>query len=248
MLAVVGTADGLPTAESVDIAMKHLGLQVTEIEGSEMSPTWGLARFTGSDSRFGAVTIDIYGRDLPEGQFIARLWRYLWIRRSTLELRLRPVDNIERVVGVIHWARALGLSSLEVVAANRITPTGDAVLVTRAPEGIPLASMERNEIDSTLLKGIWRALGQLNDAVIALRRIQASGLTIGPEADVCFNDFSHAEVMASVEARDADFAILLAETTRTTDAETAVGACVEVIGRDRLLRVLPLVQPQVMTQ
>lgn len=246
LLAVVGTSDGLPTSQGVELDLRQLGLEVEGILGSEVSPTWGLARFTGRDSQLGAVTIDVYGRDVPEGQFMARLWRFLWIRRSTLELHLRPVEQIERIVGLIHWVRALGLPHLEVVAANRIDRTGDALLVTRAPAGIPLSSMSRTEINSDLLAAIWRALGQLDGAGIALRRIQASELNIETDGGVRFCDFSHAEVMATTEARDTDIALLLVETSRLVGAKTAIVACAEVVGRDRLLGALPLVQPQVM--
>ena len=54
--------------------------------------------------------------------------------------------------------------------------------------------------------------------------------------------------MAPAQTRDADIASLLVEIARRAGAHAAVLSGVKVLGRDRLLRALPLVQPLVVAQ
>ena len=140
---VRGTGDGFPTPHQARGFLTQMGLGGASLEGSGNSPTWGAVRFTGHVDTTVPVVVDLYGRDVPEGQFMARLWRFLWLRRSTLELNFRPAEQVEHVVGILHWAQSLEVLGPTVLAAARFEPGGEAILVTRPAEGVLLSAMPR---------------------------------------------------------------------------------------------------------
>jgi uncharacterized membrane protein YbhN (UPF0104 family) len=248
VLVIAGTSDGLPTIGRVHRELEELGLHVDLIDEAGASPVWGSARFIATEQSATVLTVDVYGKDVPEAQFIARLWRFLWVRRSTLDLAVRPAEHIERVVGLIHWVEALGMPSPVLVAAERSNSVGDAVLVIRSPSGRQLDSLPQAEVSARHLEAVWRSLQRLDAAGIALRRILASDIRFVSDDEVCFTEFSYGMAMASRDDRNTDMAMLLIETSRVADPSTAVQACLEVVGPDRLLEFLPLVQPRLLTQ
>ena len=245
---VRGTGDGYPTSDQARGYLTQMGLADASLQGSQNSPTWGAVRFTGHVHAAVPVVVDVYGRDVPEGQFMARLWRFTWLRRSTLELNFRPAEHVEHLVGVLHWVQSLEVLGPTVLAAARFEPGGEAVLVTRPAEGVLLSAMESPQMTEAVLLAAWTALRTLDQAGIALRWAQGIEIVVGPDGRAGFADFSRGEVMASAQTRDADIACLLVETARRADAQAAVLSGVEVLGRDRLLRALPLVQPLVVAQ
>ncbi len=245
---VRGTGDGYPTADQARGFLTQMGLGGASLEGSQNSPAWGAVRFTGHVDPTVPVVVDIYGRDVPEGQFMARLWRFTWLRRSTLELNFRPAEHVERVVGILHWAQSLDVLGPTVLAAARFEPGGEAILVTRPAEGVLLSVLKAPQVTEGILLAAWTALRTLDQAGIALRPAQRIEIVVGPDGRAGFADFSRGEVMASAQTRDADIAGLLVEMARRADAHAAVRTGVEVLGRDRLLRALPLVQPLVIAQ
>ena len=94
----------------------QLGVTAREVCPAPYAPTWGVSRFTAVDGEGRPLDIDIYGRDAPEGQLLSRLWRFVWVRRSALDLRLRRAD---------HAGHAAGLDALGAVTRCR----GPAVVV-----------------------------------------------------------------------------------------------------------------------
>ena len=118
--------------------LDQLGVAVTGLVRSDTVAAWGATRFTGTGADGAVLDVDVYGRDAPEGQFLARVWRFVWIRRSTLDLRLRRIDHIEHSAGMMLWAGAQGVGAPTVVRAGRVDPTDDAVLVTERPAGTRL--------------------------------------------------------------------------------------------------------------
>jgi Clp amino terminal domain, pathogenicity island component len=58
-----------------------------------------VTRFTAVDGEGHPLDIDIYGGDPPEGQLLSRLWRFVWIRRSPLDLwALTATSLVPRVL------------------------------------------------------------------------------------------------------------------------------------------------------
>jgi uncharacterized membrane protein YbhN (UPF0104 family) len=240
-----GTLDVAPTVAEAGGFLDQLGVAVTDLARSDTVAAWGATRFTGRGTDGSVLDIDVYGRDAPEGQFLARVWRFLWIRRSTLDLRLRRIDHIEHAAGLMLWTRSRGVGAPVVVRAGRVEPTDDAVLVTRRPAGARLADLGPEDIDAADLAALWRALEQLNADDLALGHVSGDTVVLEGDHRVAFLEFASAEAMASVEARERDAASLLVTTAGIVGPERAVAAAVATLGSDRVEALLPLIQPQV---
>ena len=198
-----GTPDVAPTVTEAGGFLDQLGIAAANLVRSDTVATWGATRFTGTGSGGAVLDVDVYGRDAPEGQLLARVWRFLWIRRSTLDLRLRRIDHIEHSVGMMLWAGAQGVGAPTVVGAGRVTPTDDAVLVTERPAGTRLADLRSGDIDAADLAALWEALDKLSRAGLALNNISADSVVLDEAHQIAFLEFASAEAMATAEARDA---------------------------------------------
>ncbi len=242
----LGTQDVAPTVAEATAYLRQLGVAAPALERSPRSPTWGGTRFVGVDTAGRPLGVDVYGRDAPEGQFLARLWRFVWVRRSTLDLRLRRADHLEHSIAMLLWAASQGVATPAVVAAGMVEPSDDAVLVTRPPRGTTLAELAGPEVDDVVLGGLWSAFGHLDDAGIALHAVRADSIVVGADQQIGFLDFGRAEMLASPESRAADAASLLIVTSGIVGPERAVEAAIDGYGRDRLAALLPLIQPQVL--
>ena len=239
-----GTPDVAPTVDEAAGFLDQLGLTVTGLRRSEAVASWGASRFTGTAADGAVLDIDVYGRDAPEGQLLARVWRFLWIRRSTLDLRLRRIDHIEHSAGMMLWAGARGVGAPTVVRAGRVEPTDDAVLVTERPVGTRLADLGSEDVDDAELVAVWEALERLSGAGLALNHISADSIVLGPAHRVAFVEFASAEAMAPAESLDRDAASLLVATAGIVGPERSVAAAVTALGPQRVEELLPLIQPQ----
>ncbi|MGA3148131.1 MAG: lysylphosphatidylglycerol synthase transmembrane domain-containing protein [Acidimicrobiales bacterium] len=239
-----GTPDVAPTVTEAGGFLDQLGVTVTGLVRSATVSGWGATRFTGTANDGSVLDVDVYGRDAPEGQFLARVWRFLWIRRSTLDLRLRRIDHIEHSAGMMLWAGSRGVGAPTVVRAGRVEPTDDAVLVTVRPSGTRLADLAPEDIDAADLVALWEALDRLSGAGLALNSISADNVVLDDAHRMAFLEFAATEAMASVETRGRDAASLLVATAGIVGPERAVAAAIAALGSERVEELLPLIQPQ----
>jgi uncharacterized membrane protein YbhN (UPF0104 family) len=244
MQLAFGTPYGSVAPVNVVDLVSQLGVTARSVCPAPYAPTWGVARFTAVDSEGHPLDIDIYGRDAPEGQLLSRLWRFVWIRRSTLNLRLRRADHAGHAAGLMLWARALDVGAPAVVAARRTDPVGDVVLVTRRPAGRPLSDMAADAVDDADICAAWRSLQCLDAAGIAVNAVRADTVVIGTGHQVAFTEFACGEAMAGPETRRRDAASLLIATARVAGPRRAVTSAAGAIGRDRVIELLPLIQPR----
>jgi hypothetical protein len=241
-----GTPYGSVAPVNVVGLVSQLGVTAHDVCPAPYPPTWGVARFTAVDSEGHPLDIDIYSRDAPEGQLLSRLWRFAWVRRSTLDLRLRRADHAGHAAGLMLWARALGVGAPAVVAARPTDPAGDVVLVTCRPAGQSLADMTTGTLDDEDVCAAWRSLQRLDAAGIALNAVRADTLVIDAGHQVAFTEFACGEAMAGPESRRGDAASLLIATASVVGPARAVAIAADAIGRDRVIDLLPLIQPRAM--
>jgi uncharacterized membrane protein YbhN (UPF0104 family) len=244
MQLAFGTSYGGIAPVNVAHLVGQLGVTARDVCPEPYAPTWGVARFTAVDGEGCPLDIDIYGRDAPEGQLLSRLWRFVWIRNSTLDLRLRRADHAGHAAGLMLWARALDVGAPAVVAAGRTEPAGDVVLVTRPPAGRPLSDVAADTVDDADICAVWRSLRCLDAAGIALNAVRADTLVIGAGHQVAFTEFACGEAMAGPETRRHDAASLLIATALVADPRRAVAIAADVLGRDRVIELLPLIEPR----
>jgi len=240
-----GTPYGGIAPANVEDLVRQLGVTARDVFPAPYAPTWGVARFTAVDGEGHPLNVDVYGRDAPEGQLLSRLWRFVWIRGSHFDLRLRRADQAQHAAGLMLWARALDVGAPAVIAANRTEPADDVVLVTRQPPGRPLGDMA-DTIDDADICAVWRSLQRLDAAGIAVNAVRADTLVVGTGHRVAFTDFSRGEAMAGPEVRRGDAASLLIATALVAGPRRAVAAAADAVGRDRVIELLPLIQPQAM--
>ncbi len=243
---VLGTQDVAPTIDEAAAFLQQLGVAVERVRRSPITPAWGATRFSAIDGDGQPVDIDIFGRDAPEGQALARVWRFIWVRRSTLDLRLRRTQHIEHSVGMMLWVRAQGIETPTVVVAGTVEPSDDAILVTCPPRGRTLAEHSSDEVEDTDIFQLWNALGQLDSAGIALGSVRVDSIVLTPDHRVGFLDFANAEAMAPPDSRAADAAALLIATAEIVGPTRAIDGAIEACGPDRVAALLPLIQPQVL--
>jgi len=241
-----GTPYGGIAPASVAGLASQLGVGARDICPARYAPTWGVARFTAVDGEGYPLNIDIYGRDAPEGQLLSRLWRFVWIRGSHFDLRLRRADQAQHAAGLMLWSRALGVGAPAVVAANRTEPADDVVLVTRPPAGQPLSDLAADTVGDADIGAVWRSLQRLDAAGIAVNAVRADTVVIGAGHQVAFTDFARGEAMAGPEARRGDAASLLIATAEAVGPRRAVAIATGAAGRDRVIDLLPLIQPRAM--
>jgi glycosyltransferase 2 family protein len=241
-----GTSYGGVAPVNVADLVSQLGVTARDVRPAPYPPTWGVVRFTAVDSEGHPLDIDIYSRDAPEGQLLSRLWRFAWIRRSTLDLRLRRTDHAGHAAGLMLWARALGVGAPAVVAARPTDPAGDVVLVTRPPPGQPLSDLTAGTVDDADICATWRSLQRLDAAGIAVNAVRADTLAVGAGHQVSYTEFACAEAMAGPESRRSDAASLLIATASVVGPARAVAIAADAIGRDQVIDLLPLIQPRAM--
>ncbi len=244
----LGTPDGTPPTADVAAALANLGVSATVVGATDESPTWGAARFRARSGDGADLVVDLYGRDAPEGQLLSRLWRFLSVRRSRLELRLRAEDHVEHEVALLLWARELGVGAPTVAAAGRTGRSGDVLLVTRPARGRPLAGLPPEEVPDEVLAAMWRSLEQLHRARLVVGGIGPATVLLGDDGSTSFAEFGRGEAMADPEAVQRDAAALLMATAATVGPRRATGAAREVLGDHRVEELLPLIQPQVLPQ
>jgi uncharacterized membrane protein YbhN (UPF0104 family) len=237
-----GTAGGGLGERDVASFLRQLDVDVTDITDAR-EPTWGVARFSARGCDGELLDIDVYDRDVPQGQFLARLWRYMWVRRSTLDLRLHRAERVEHAIGQMLWARDRGVGAPTLVAAGRIPASDEVVLVSKRPPGRLLSDMAADELDDEVLAAGWSELERLHDVQIVLDAIRPDTLAVDGSA-IAFCEFSRAEAMASVDARHRDDAALLVALARVAGPARAVASAEAALGADRLAALLPLIQPQ----
>ena len=242
-----GTLGGGTTAPEVPDLLRQLGVDATVVGPATRPPTWGVVRFEAVDPSGAPLDVDVYGRDAPEGQFLARLWRFLWLRRSTLDLRLRRTDHVQHAMGLMLWANDRGVGAPEVVAVGRIAASDEVVLVARRPPGTRLVDLTDDGIPAGLVGASWQALDRLHDAQVVLDAVRPDTIVVDAAGEVAFCEFSRAEAMAGPEDCRRDDAALLVALSRTVGPERAVRQSIDAVGPDRLGGLLPLVQPQVLS-
>ena len=196
-----GTLDVAPTVVEAIGFLDQLGVVADDLVRNDTVATWGATRFSGTTDD-AVLDVDIYGRDAPEGQLLSRAWRFMWIRRSTLDLRLRRSDHIEHAAGLMLWARAQGVGAPAVVPGRTRRAHRRCRARDRTPESasgwpnlLPATSMPQ-----TLLRCGWRSTA-LPERASSSGPSAPRPWSSAPTTRSPFSSFASAESMATVEDR-----------------------------------------------
>ncbi len=178
-----------------------------------------------------AVTIvELFGPSQRSGRTMGQLWRKLQLRGSeTAPLQTSLRRTIE------HRAlMALAIGELDLANASPIAVASldrGWMMYARTPQrGTPVD----DAADATPVEHVWESLRQLYDHQISHGDLRAREITVD-DGVVRFGGFGNAEYGATESQLQSDIAQLLVTTSDKYDAKSAVGAAIDVFGKQTIL-------------
>jgi len=242
---VLGSPGGRLSLEQMRAVLADLDVPVIEIEYAAFEPRGvSLANATTAPGR--SLLVKVYGRDAWDGQLLASLWSSLWTRGDTPRVGGR-LQQVEHEAFVSLFAEREGVSVLPVVAAG-MAEGRDAVLVVDTLGSRSLTALDATEVTDDTLDRIWATIADLGKAGVAHGSLGGEQLRVAADGRVAVGGLSAGIV-------DADEADLLTDRARALVAsavaagpERATAAAVRGLGREGVERLLPYLQPAVLTR
>jgi uncharacterized membrane protein YbhN (UPF0104 family) len=192
------------------------------------------------------VRIRAYGRDEQQTQLLSKLWRFVWYADSGPTLHVTRLQQVEHEAYAMLLAAQSGAAVPEVVAATS-AGAATSVLVERRAPGSLASDLDSAELGDEVLDAAWRSVAALRRARVAHGALDLSKLFVTDEGSVLLVDFDLSATSATDAQLDADAARLLAATSLAVGPERALAASRRSLGDDRLVAVLPYLQPPVLT-
>ena len=240
-LLVIGSPEGTPEPHQVAQAAAQLGVPLTDVR--LLARPSGAPRYRGTGPDGDELEVVAYGRDDVDARAAARLWRALAYKGRQ---RSGPVSRalaVEHEAYVMLLAERAGVAVPEVLAAGVAGASDDALLVTAAPEGRPLADLAPDQLSDDLLDRAWAVVDRLGAARLAHGALDTTTLLLGTDGGLTMVDLRAGISQASPEERQVDAVGLLATTAAVVGPERAVAAARRTLGDDALVALLPRCQP-----
>jgi glycosyltransferase 2 family protein len=228
-----GSAAGMPSTESVRLALASLGIRVDDLSVSPRQRI-GAAEFVGHEPEGSPLKVRVLGRDAQDTQRLARRWRLLAYRDPPRSAPVGRLEQVEHEAVATLMAAQAGVRVPDVVTVG-LSPEDDALLVVRQPDGEPLELSSPNQVSDDVLEDLCRQVERLHAAGISHGRLNASNVLVA-DGKPMLVDLSAATLGASASSLDMDVAELLVACTvlvgpkRTLDRAVAAG-WTEAIGR-----------------
>jgi glycosyltransferase 2 family protein len=226
----VGSPLGLPSAAEVTEWVADLNLTVRDITRSPRQ-VWGVEQLTGQDQAGGTIELAVYGRDASDARVLAKLWRFCLYRDSGPTLILDRMQQVEHEAYLTFMAGRAGVLVPEVVAAGRFGPSNDAALVTRLPDGLPLAQPADATVADATLDELLRTVLRLRAAGIAHGALGSDTIILAAEG-ICVRNFRCASSSAPASRLDSDLAAVLAAMAVRVGVERTAAAAARVLDAD----------------
>ncbi|MGO9926087.1 MAG: lysylphosphatidylglycerol synthase transmembrane domain-containing protein [Mycobacterium sp.] len=176
------------------------------------------------------AAIELYGPHQRSGGALLQLWRKLRLRGTEtaplVASMRRAVEHRALMAIAIADAGVANTSTIAVAKLDR----GWMLYAHEPVRGIPLDQCAK----TTPVSHVWEALGTLNDRQISHGDLRSNEITVD-DGTVLFGGFGSAEYGATDTQLQSDIAALLVTTSALYDAESAVGAAIEVFGKDTVL-------------
>jgi undecaprenyl-diphosphatase len=238
-----GSPGGRPTSEQVRRSLAELGIDAHDVRLARRQPT-GYTLMRAHDAT-GQLRIKVIGRDEADGQFLAKLWRFVVYRDSGPRLAWTRLQQVEHEAYLMLIAREHGVRVPPVVAAGTAGPRA-ALLVQRPAAGIRLSDLTADAVDQALLEQVWeQVVGLHANAHVVHGALDADHVVIDPDGP-CLVGLAAGSSSGTAQQAAADIAQLLAATAQIVGDERAVRAAAATLGADAVLAALPLLQPSVL--
>jgi uncharacterized membrane protein YbhN (UPF0104 family) len=237
---LLGSPQGLLTAEQVDIGLADLGLDaVAVVEAEDQLPGEALWQAHLSDGR--DVRVKVYGRDAWDSQFVGSVWASLTRRGEMPSLGRGREALVEHEALVTLLAQQADVAVTPLVRAGR-SDQGDAIIATEAHR-VSLRAIDDVDLDDDLLDQAWRALSVLHGAGMAHGRIDSRHVVVRQDGRAALADFADGTVNASLGDQMVDGSRLLVTLALKVGHERALASAQRVMGDDGLFDMLPYLQP-----
>ena len=227
-----GSPLGLPSAGEAALLLGDVGIQADDVEPLR-TQAWGVANYRASDQEGEApgaeLRVSVYGRDAADARLLAKAGRFLLYRDSGPTLSFTRLQQVEHEAYLTLLAGRGGVRVPEVIVAAKAGVAGDAILVSRMPDGAMLAECQAGDVSDNALDDLCHQLLQLRSVGIAHGSISGETVLIDPYGGLAaLVDFRNATSNASKERLDRDLAGAIAAMAVTVGAErtaAAAGRC-----------------------
>ncbi|OIN82354.1 flippase-like domain-containing protein [Mycobacterium malmoense] len=174
--------------------------------------------------------IELYGPHQRSGGALLQLWRKLRLRDSEtaplVASMRRAVEHRALMAIAIGDVGVANTSTIAVATLDR----GWMLYSHNPVRGIPLGECAK----TTPVARAWESLRILNDHQISHGDLRGAEITVD-DGTVLFGGFGSAEYGATDTQLQSDIAQLLVTTSALYDAKSAVGAAIDVFGKDTVL-------------
>jgi glycosyltransferase 2 family protein len=229
VLAVGTPALEVPLDDAVR-AMARRGFLVSTLTVVRPAGTGPLVLSARSDDAESVAVVEMYGPNQRSGGFLSQFWRWVRLRNSeTAPLQAsmrRAIEHRALMAIAIGDLGVANTSTLAMAALDR----GWTLYAHTPPSGTPITDCS----DGDAVALVWESLGTLHGHQISHGDLRVKEITFD-DSTAQFGGFGSAEYGATEEQLQADVAQLLVTTTALYDAAAAVGAAVDVFGKDAVL-------------
>jgi glycosyltransferase 2 family protein len=202
----VGSPAGLPSGEEVRALLGTVGLQPASVIPTPHQ-TWGAAHYRVDMGAGDALAVSFYGRDATDAQLLTKLWRFAFYRHSGAALALTRIQQVKHESSITQLAARSGARVPEVLIASTLCPSRDAVVITRAPAGEPLAELDHQRVTDAHLDDLFTQMLKLRSAAISHGAVSPRTIVVDPARETAtLVDFRNGTSAASAFILDQDLA------------------------------------------
>jgi uncharacterized membrane protein YbhN (UPF0104 family)/tRNA A-37 threonylcarbamoyl transferase component Bud32 len=238
VLVSFGSARGFPSVIDVAAGLRALGVDVEDLTVADYQ-RWGARSLDGRTPDGERLRVRVYGRDAKDAQRATIWWRSIWYRDAGPELTSSRLHQVEHEALLTIAARSAGVPCPQVFAAGE--PSKELALIVLSDQGLPIATMDPDEVDDGLLVGLWESVGSLHGGGIAHGRLNEHAVRVN-NGETLIENFHSASTAAPEERIQGDVAELLSSLVVLFGAERSVSVARRGLGDDALVAALPYIQ------
>jgi len=233
----LGTPTTRPPGVAIAAALERAGLPITVLRAT---------RITAEGRRYSATTdegrrlqVVVLDRDLEGSGLLARAWRTVRLRDDAPYSGLSMRGTLERAALMSYACRTAGAPTPRLRAVTEIGP--DAALL--AYDHVEGQTFDLVSVTDDDLHAVWDSLRTMHDQRLCHRALSADHLLRDPDGRVWLLDVGAGNVAMSDLQERVDVAELLATTAAVSSPSRAASAARSVLGDERVVRALPVLQP-----
>lgn len=225
----VGSPVGLPSGDEVRALLGTVGLQPASVVPAPHQ-SWGAAHYLADMGEGEALAVSFYGRDATDAQLLTKAWRFVFYRHSGAGLALTRIQQVEHESSITQLAARAGARVPEVLIASTLGPSRDAVVITRAPAGRPLAQLGHERLTDAHLDDLLAQMLKLRSAAISHGAISPHTIVADLAGETAtLVDFRNGTSAASAFVLDQDLAGAMASAALAAGPERTAESAVRVV-------------------